>query len=337
MLSCKYTPNLVSIIIPLYNSKEYIEQCVRSLINQTYQDIEIIIVNDGSTDGFEDLAPYLSNLDKRIKLINKTNEGVSEARNTGLRAAKGEFCTFVDADDYVSKEFIAYMVDLIKYDGGADMALSLNCYTRKDEKQITEDKRKKIQSNELTALFLSPRLIVGCWNKIYRLKFIEENNLFFSKELFYGEGLHFITRYASLGATANIGLMKHYYYRRNNLSSATSKFSIEKLKNGELSLKMIKEFIDLSDPQINLMYNWHKCQFSMGIIVRLNESGQIDEYRDYYNTHLNEIKHSFKPLLKNKNISLYKRGLILGCAISPNILSLLYSIRKRFIQQRGIE
>ena len=92
---------MISVIIPVYNIKQYLSQTIDSVINQTYSDWELILVNDGSTDGSKEICEKYVSMDKRIRLINQTNKGVSWATFNGLQNAKGEYIAFVDADYYV--------------------------------------------------------------------------------------------------------------------------------------------------------------------------------------------------------------------------------------------
>ena len=116
----------VSIVVPVYNCEKYIERCIQSLIGQTYQDIEIIVVDDGSTDGSSDILQRLVAVDKRIISIRQENQGVSVARNKGLDTATGVYLTFVDSDDYVSEDYIEELVKCqIEHD--ADMVISGLC------------------------------------------------------------------------------------------------------------------------------------------------------------------------------------------------------------------
>ncbi len=106
----------VSIIIPVYNTEKYLKKCIESLIKQTYSNIEIILINDGSTDNSRNICIELKNKDKRIIFLEQKNKGVSAARNFGLKNAKGNFITFVDSDDYVHKDYVKKMLEcIIKY------------------------------------------------------------------------------------------------------------------------------------------------------------------------------------------------------------------------------
>ena len=104
----------VSIVVPVYNVEKYLSFCLETLVNQTFKDIEIICVNDGSTDSSPMILEHYANYDKRIKIINKKNGGLSSARNTGIEAAGGKYIAFVDSDDMVSHFLVEKSIELIK-------------------------------------------------------------------------------------------------------------------------------------------------------------------------------------------------------------------------------
>ena len=103
--------DLVSVIIPIYGVEQYLDRCVRSVVNQSYAHLEIILVDDGSTDRCPAMCDAWANKDSRIQVIHKSNGGLSSARNAGLDMATGEFIAFVDSDDYVEPDYIATMID----------------------------------------------------------------------------------------------------------------------------------------------------------------------------------------------------------------------------------
>lgn len=104
---------LVSIIIPVFNSEKYLERCIISVLNQSYKNIQIIIINDGSSDSSIEIIKKYATLDKRIEYIDKINEGISKTRNCGLRIATGDFITFVDSDDYIEDNMIQKLLDIV--------------------------------------------------------------------------------------------------------------------------------------------------------------------------------------------------------------------------------
>ena len=98
--------SLISVVVPVYNVKQYLDDCMHSIVNQTYENIEIILVDDGSTDGSGELCEEWKGKDSRIRVIHQENGGLSAARNTGIEHAKGSYIAFVDSDDWVSEEYI---------------------------------------------------------------------------------------------------------------------------------------------------------------------------------------------------------------------------------------
>ena len=105
---------LITIIVPVYKVEKYIDNCIESLTNQTYTNIEIILVNDGSPDNCPSICEKWKKIDNRIVLLNKENGGLSDARNAGMKIAKGDYFIFVDSDDYVSKDYVAYLFDILE-------------------------------------------------------------------------------------------------------------------------------------------------------------------------------------------------------------------------------
>ena len=123
----------VSVIVPCYKVEKYVEQCIRSIINQTYDNIEIIPVDDGSPDNTPCILDKLSQEDNRIHVIHKQNAGVSAARNSGLSVATGDYVVFVDGDDFLAKDYVEYMLQLSNIED-SDFVLSQNCFISEVER-----------------------------------------------------------------------------------------------------------------------------------------------------------------------------------------------------------
>ena len=166
---------LVSIIIPMYNVEKYIDECIKSVINQTYKNLEIILINDGSTDSSYDICKKYSEAEDRIVLINKENGGAASAKNFGLKIAKGDYITFVDSDDFIQYDMIEYMVNEIeKTKADIIQCDFINLY--KDSKvisklDITED---TISSQMFLKLFLTEWKNSLFWNKLFKKEVIKE-------------------------------------------------------------------------------------------------------------------------------------------------------------------
>lgn len=112
---------LISVVVPIYNKEQYVKECMESILNQTYDKLEILLINDGSTDKSKEICEMYSKIDSRIKLINTENRGAARARNTGIEMATGDYIAFIDADDYIEEHYYEILLELLqKYD--ADMA-----------------------------------------------------------------------------------------------------------------------------------------------------------------------------------------------------------------------
>ena len=327
---------IISVIIPAYNVEPYIEQCIKSIECQTLKNIEIIIVDDGSIDSTASIVSRLYYEDNRIKLIKQNNSGVSEARNKGLEQASGDYVTFIDADDFIESDFLDYMMHLIKKDD-SDFALSLNCFTKKGETQVDKEDYRLITPEKAVALLLSPRIIVGCWNKIYRRVFLVENKIKFSTDLFYGEGLYFITMVAQKANHVAVGNHKAYYYRRNNQTSATTKFKIESIYNGEISINKIRNDLKINSSDIEHMLLLHQCMYSIGAAVKLEENHEIKDFKCDYDRWLTFVRKNICKIISYRDVSLYRKLLLLGGCICPKIMAKLDMKRKKLISDKSVE
>lgn len=164
---------LLSIIVPVYNVKPYLEMCVESIMKQTYTELQIILVDDGSTDGSQTVCDELAQKDSRIAVIHKENGGPSTARNSGMEIAAGEFITFVDSDDWIEPNMYHDMItQLEKYD--ADMAVCSFYECKDDEKKAVGDSKciKILNTEDIFSNKNQLRFLV--WNKIFRKSLVEK-------------------------------------------------------------------------------------------------------------------------------------------------------------------
>ena len=124
-LNKETSKSLVSIIIPAYNVEKYIEKCLSSILEQTYTNIEVVVVDDGSTDKTGQLIDSVTQQDSRVHVIHKKNAGVSAARNSGIEMSTGEYLVFVDGDDCIAHDYVEYMLSLIENTGVFSIRLSI--------------------------------------------------------------------------------------------------------------------------------------------------------------------------------------------------------------------
>ncbi len=215
---------LVSIIIPVYNVEKYIEQCIYSVINQTYKNIEIIIINDGSTDCSIEKISKIK--DERITIITQENKGLSAARNEGIQQSKGDYISFVDSDDFISRKYIETFVYFIeKYDVDIVCCESidfLDGFDKKAEEQVNsitciEDISIDIFNSEtaIVNMFYQKPSITGTVLKLYKRKLME--NFSFPNGRYYED---LATTYILFQMAGNIAFLspKMYAYRFRNTS-----------------------------------------------------------------------------------------------------------------------
>lgn len=319
---------LISFIIPCYNVEPYIEKCINSISKQTIREIEIIPVDDGSPDRSGELLDDLAIKDPRIKVIHKENEGVSAARNSALEIAKGDYIVFVDGDDYISEDYAEYMLTLINQTG-ADVFISLKHYNSKYEAPTKQEFHKVLSREEAIALMVSPDMIVYSPNKMIKRSLIIDNGLYFKTNLYYGEGLTFCTNLAKIAMRVCVGNRKVYYYRRNNVGSATTTYSIEKILNGERALILLKDQLDMSSELIRISWTMHLCNYYVGAIVRELASGKKNEHIEHYIRWRKFLKNHLFEMMTSQYVGLYRKGLFLGGLLAPRLLSVMDNRRRK--------
>lgn len=220
----------VSVIIPVYNAEKYITECVGSLLNQTLKQCEFIFVNDGSTDQSGTIIEEFKKKDSRIILINQENQGVSIARNNGLKIASGEYVGFVDADDYIEIDMFETMYHAAKEN---DCDTVVSNFERELDGHFVKTRyifpyevslTKKYISEEIIPYFLKTEDLNSIWNKIYRNKIIKQNNLRFPPNIDLGEDARFNIHFFSIASSAKFIDYCGYHYREV-LGSATRDIS----------------------------------------------------------------------------------------------------------------
>ena len=326
---------IVSVIIPAYNVAKYIEINLESICNQTLEDIEIIAINDGSTDATLQILEMMQRKDNRIHIINQKNAGVSAARNSGIEVAKGRYVVFVDGDDYIASDHLEYLVSLVK-EGEYQFGLSTKSFIFRNEAQSADIVATSYTSTQATALLLSPKVIVGCWNKIYERKMLVEMGIRFNPQLFYGEGLSFITTVSQHVERVAVGNRKTYFYRRDNSDSATTQFDVTKLTNGEISLSKIRDNFIRYDREVISMFNLHMCMYSLGAIVKINEAKMKRKHRKEYKHWKKYLMKNTPKLIRNPYVSNYRKLMLIGGCMSPWIVTQLNIRRRKRIVENSV-
>lgn len=223
--------DLVSIIVPIYNTQKFLPRCIESIMNQTYKNIEIILIDDGSIDKSSKICDKYAKKDNRIKTFHKQNEGVSVARNFGINKAEGRFIAFVDSDDFVREDYITVLFNAMENNDLAVSSISDIDLVQKKKFDYNEDYIEKYNFanvEDVEKFFCFQHLNwMGPCAKLFRTDIIRTNNILFPKNIKMGEDQIFVLDYMLRCKTVCYSAKLTYYYNRLNLHSATSKFYVD--------------------------------------------------------------------------------------------------------------
>lgn len=290
---------LVSIIIPVYNCEKYLEKCIVSVIKQDYKDIEILLIDDGSTDSSFKICKKYSNIDDRIIVIHKKNNGVASARNEGIKKAKGDYICFVDSDDKIDSKFVSILLEnalntnsyisAVKDIKIKDMNLEKNYRGKNNIELLSKD-------DALNGLINGIGFLSSCWNKMYK-KNVIKNTIF--KNIAVGEDLQFNYEVIK-NNDGNIVLsnIRLYYYNVGSTSSIIHNSFKEK------NLDIINEYeylIEETNKEYPIFNENLKKSFvfiNIKLLIKMISSEYYNE--DIYNRCISLIFKYKKTVLRSK-------------------------------------
>lgn len=275
----------ISVIIPVYNSREYIEQCISSIQNQTYRNLEIIVIDDGSSDGTEKWLEEILKTDDRIQVFHQKNSGVSSARNRGLKLAHGDYISFIDADDYINLSMYEKMVDAIEVTN-ADMAICTRTRVYPDGmiEDLNIEGYIESKSDDFTfTLMHSEYDWCSSCNKLYRKEMFA--NLFFPEDIKYGEDLYLLVdiwRKAEKVIYINEGL---YYYRYNPISTSFT-LGQEKLEDRIVAMEYAFQYaIENSKNNISFVFDLLFGAYAAAYFEGKNSRIFLKKYRQWFRSY----------------------------------------------------
>lgn len=224
---------LISIIIPVYNAGEHLQKCLDSVVGQTCRNLEIILIDDGSTDGSGDLCDEYAARDKRITCLHQVNSGVSKARNEGIRLARGDYYHFLDSDDYIEEDTYEYLLDLIG--GYGCEVINFEYYITNPEKEdvhrLQDDQYGLFQTAEAHRIILTGEPFV--WNKLFSKDVIKGGNslhpVFFREDLSRGEDSYFAHQATERAKTVWFDKRPLYHYVQSKNSAVRGEFRLSQL------------------------------------------------------------------------------------------------------------
>lgn len=308
----------ISVIIPVYNVEKYIGQCLDSIVNQTYKNLEIIIVNDGSNDNSLEIINRYSQNDRRIKIINLENKGVSFARNIGIKNSEGNYISFVDSDDYLNLNTYEKLAENLD---GEDLII-FN-YGRFENSTGEIIKEKYVSDDEMQELpeekrYLYSKINHSCWNKLYKTEYLKRNKFKFFEILYEDVFFNLEVIYS----TNNIKILNEsfYNYRVNRKDSIMGNRNNNDLNYIQRQVSAYKTNFE----NINKLIEKNKNNYSAGKLVYILSEREnwraklernlnfeeIDKYlREYFKKeNTNEL--ATKILLKKVNETLKSKNVI---------------------------
>ena len=230
---------MISIIVPIYNREKTIGRCIESIVNQTFQDLEILLVDDGSSDGSVEVCKKYAEIDTRIRVLQKKNGGVSSARNEGIRHAQGEYIQFVDSDDYIEPDMSRKLYEALKK-YNAQVAV---CGFREKFSKEQEDIVRQPSEEVVTEVRYMEKYVDGlfencyiqcCWNKLYEKKYIQHT---FREDYTYGEDLLYNLEYLEKIERVVFVPESLYIYEHTEGESLTSKYRKDEI---DLRIRLMK-------------------------------------------------------------------------------------------------
>lgn len=333
----------VSVIVPIYNAEKYIEECIKSIVNQTYNDLEILCVFDGSTDESYKICEKFSKKDSRVILINKVNGGVSSARNLGIELSHGEFIMFVDADDYLEKDCIEKAVELLeKHNADIVQVGYFRDIKDKNNKiiEIYEDASK--DDFELSIISMKhdvemPKEVFQfrcVWGKLYKRELIKEikfktDTYFFEDGLF---NLEILENVQKITCTT-----EQLYYYRYDSNSANNRFKADIVEISKINIKYLKDLIERKDEIIFKEYyglyvfECLKIIMDSYLLHEQNECTRKEKKKIFKKMLMDDLDYDALEKINHKDIkeSLYDRIVILLLKINfYNMIYYLFEFRK---------
>lgn len=292
----------LTIIIPVYNIKEYIERCVSSLGNISDTQIEILIIDDGSTDGSDIVCEKLSQTNKSVKVIHQQNMGLSEARNTGIRNASGDYIFFVDGDDYLSDGAVGYILNAINTCSDIYIIDHANVYDG-IKKEIVEKKFKPNVSVMSGSEVLAMNGAISAWSSICKKTFLHDNNLYFTPNLIH-EDFEFSIRLYSLAKSVEHLSVPIYNYVCDRAGSIMNSKNIKSAIGYATSAVLTRIFIRkhrFNKKQIRIISDVVSIGFTFSTerIDLLSKESDRKIVFDFYRNNLNDIIY----FLWNSNLS----------------------------------
>ena len=308
-MSSDYKKDLVSVIVPIYNAESYLNDCLECLRQQTYNNIEIVLVNDGSVDKSIEICEEYKKKDSRVQVISQENKGLAGARNTGIRCSKGDYLVFLDADDYIAVDYIDYLKSMIV--NGIDLSMCMLKVTDRYEKNRTIGENYNVETIDTHEFFR---------RSLNSTKYTSVCGKMFKKDLFNGvlfpegmlhEDIYILADLMKNVKTINVGSKNGYYYVKHAGSITTSAFSGKKFDLNVSNERYTQEILNLY-PDLKRVTEMFLIHGYSTLIKQIPFKQKI-EYSNYINEGIKKARANLLLIMKDSMISKSEKVL---CAIT---------------------
>lgn len=291
--------DLISIIIPIYNAATYLRECLESIKRQTYSHFECILINDGSTDQSETIIKSFAYDDCRFRLIRQNNMGVSAARNTGIINSKGNYITFIDADDWIDEQYLELLLRCIK-SNSADISMcgSIFEYPNSTLKKSFSCDASYTVKEALISLFNDAEIRPAVWGKLYKKSILTDNDIMMDQLISYSEDTLFVTEVLLVCKKISAIESAMYHYRMYNIGSAQNAEKVVKVYLDKWDSRwnayekiedIIKQSIYSAEKSIDKSFKRGKCELARDMLYlqfRYDENNEITgQMKRYLNRH----------------------------------------------------
>lgn len=301
---------MISIIISVYNVEKYLDECLKSIFNQTYKDMEVIIINDGSTDNSLTIINKYRKKYSNIVYIEQENKGLSDARNLGLSIAKGDYILYIDSDDYIDSQMLEFMIQKLETDKSDMVIIGHNEFyddmaSKGVDIFLDVDNQRVYTGKEVADLMLNCNIMGVAWNKLYKKEKLLKENFNFESGRYTQDWYPTFKHISTLEKISFVNLPLYKYRLRRG--STTSKKNEKRLKDYNYAVSNILKYAELSNMNFKKSsINTFKA-ITFNRIVSLYYSIYLNKgcnlYNEFKKTEYNENNLTLNELFSLKNVN----------------------------------
>lgn len=315
---------LISVVVPVYNMGKYVNRAVEKLLDQDYSEYEIILVDDGSTDGGSLVCDELAQKNEKIRVVHKKNGGLSSARNCGIDEAKGEYIIFPDPDDWVDQDYLSVLMK--QQVNETDLEICGFYLTEQDKETIHDEHGKQqvlSRSDAMDIVMQSDKYCGFAWNKLYHMSIIRQNGLRFDTELGMAQDLHFAFRYimSCNKISYDPKPVYHYFQHEGGVTNIKAGLTPRKM-SGLRTYEKIAELAGNDYPYAKAQSKATIANMCLQFLFIYYQSGMKDA--KIYDIMINGLRSNIGHLLHSKRFSAGRKILAIIGTVAPSISYLVW-------------